>query len=168
VVGPTIDSTALTLAAVDNATSDSANSLWFAPFPTGTTATITVPTTLADPNEISIVVMTINSNSGTIGTPQVLAEAFDQDPQTTPAVTVPTGGIAILTGGGLASNATETINWPAATGTTGTFDANTSTPTTSPNLTQVVGHIEIAGSQVPSITGWNFAGFGMVAVPFNP
>jgi hypothetical protein len=159
--------TNLTLAAADTPAGTSSSSLWFATIPAGTTATsITCPTTDPFPNEISIAVMTINSNSGTIGTPQVLALGFNQDPQVTPAVTVPTGGIAILAGTGGPSNATETINWPNSTGTTGTFDVNA--VSSDGNLTQVVGHIEIAGSQTPSITGWNFAGFGMTVVPFNP
>lgn len=159
VTGVTVGGTPLTLVADTTGGGNSGESLWYGSIPTGSTATIVAPTTLTFPNSISIVVMTINTSTPTPGASQIRARGFNADPQTTAAITVPAGGVGIMFGGGVFS-ASPTVNWNG-----GVFDANYQTAA---NLQLVASHILTAGSQVPSVTGWNFGGFGMVAVPWGP
>lgn len=145
----------LTLAGQSDAGATTA-SVWYGTVTSGTTATIAVTTTNPFAVAVGISVATINSSSSP-GTAQGEPFNFNVDPQTTAAITVPTGGVGV--GCGIAA--------PPGTPNVGTWmlDSSASLGTT---IQDVLFHTSSTGSQAPSVTGYSFTGYGQVAVPFGP
>jgi len=91
----------------------------------------------------------------TVGTPQLTAFGFPNDPQTTPAITIAPGGVGIVC---LQADNDATPTWNI-----GSPDYDSTSGAAAFSLMR--GSISATGSQTPSISGFAFAGTSMVALP---
>lgn len=154
----TINGVSATKAVDSTATGGSETSLWYLNVTSGTSATIDLTSNSAFPGFVGIAVGTINTATATPGTTTSNPGAsFRNDPQTTAAsVTVPSNGIAVLCAATTNVNATPTYNnWNA--------DYNIVSGT---SFQLLLGNLSTTGT--PSVSGFAFSDFGVVAAPWGP
>ena len=106
---------------------------------------------------IGITVGALTGAAATSTSFATLPWGFYADPQVTPALTVPHNGVAIVVGGSISPNSSATFN-------IGTEDYSIISGTSWQTLS---GHISVAGSETPSISGFNFAGMTMAAAAWG-
>jgi len=131
--------------------------IWYLNVPAGSTTTIVVSA-----DAINYVGITVGELTGASPTPTSLATldyGYQADPQVTPmALTIPVNGVAIIAAGSETPNSSFTFN-------VGTDDYSTIAGTSWQILE---GHISASGSETPSISGFNYTGFGMSAAAWGP
>ena len=134
------------------------DAIFYLAAPTGTTATIVLTATGTTPT-FGYVGITVGALTGVTATPTSTAtqdSGYNADPQvTTSALTVPATGFGLVVGGGGGGPPTWNV---------GTQDYYT----TSAGLVMTSGYISASGSQTPSISGFSYAFFGMVAATWGP
>lgn len=158
VTAVTVNGVSATQAVDSVGTSGAESALWYANVTSGTSVTIDVTLTAGFPSFAGIAVGTINTATPTPGTTSSNpGAAFRNDPQTTAAsVTVPSNGIAVLCAATTNVNATPTYNnWNA------NYNIVSGT-----SFQLLLGNLSATGT--PSVSGFAFSDFGIVAAPWGP
>ena len=156
----TIGGNAATLAVANSYSGTGPTDLiFYLAVPSGTTATIVLTVAATPSPAFGYVGITVGALTGVTATPTSTATQNSQyaaDPQvTTSALTVPATGFGLVVGAGGGSTATWNV---------GTEDYMVN----SAGLNITSGYISASGSQTPSISGFSFAFFGMVAATWGP